>query len=194
LWEAIKLTVNPPPGMSEIERTRQATKIIATVVTTSLGLLLEKSIESFILSIPILAPLADTIAPALTAILTGIMTALVIFAIDRFFDWLHSSGTEMLDGQIASFEASAVVIDKIALMLGSQFQNSRHYQLCIEQYQQIEVDLAKSAESLERTVVYAEMSISSRQTSIETFERQFPALKRMDDEFDELLQNYQLKQ
>ena len=193
LWKAIKLMRNPPPGMSNIEVAREVTKIIAAVVTTSLGLIFEKSVESFILSIPLLAPFADTIAPALTAILTGIVTALVIYGIDRMFDWLNAGGTEMLEAQIANLEASAAVFDNMALMLETQFRNSSNYQLCIKQYAEIEINLVRSAASLDWAIHHAEVSISSLTETIKTCEEQYPAFKQMDQELHELLDNYQIE-
>ena len=189
LWQAIKLMVNPPQGMSGIEVAREVAKIIAGVVTMALGIAFEKSVETFILSIPIFAPFADTIAPALTAILTGVATALVIYGIDRMFDWLNDNGTEILEAQMANLEASAAVVDKMVSMLNAQFNNSSHYQLCIQNYTEIETNLSRSATSLDWSIHHAEVSIHSLTSTIKTCEEQFPALNQMDDELHKLLNN-----
>lgn len=191
LWQAIKLMVKPPVGMSSIEVARQVTKIILSVVTTSLGLVFEESVKTFILSIPLLAPFADTIAPALTAIITGIVTALVIYGIDRMFDWLNASGTEMLEAQMANLKASAEVFEKMGQMLDVQFRNSANYQLCIKQYAEIEANLVSSAASLDWAIYYTDQSISSLTATIKNCDDQFPVFKQMDKELYELLDNYQ---
>lgn len=186
LWEAIKLVVNPPPGMPAAEVARQATKIIAAVVTTSLGLLFEKSVEGFILSIPLLAPLSGVITPAITAILTGIVTALVVFGIDKFFDWLSASGTEMLTAQIDNMEASGVLFERMAQMLQAQFDNSKQYQLCIEQYREIQADLSRSNAHSGNAVRSAEKAIESREGTLSAVTK----VKAMDDELEILLVKY----
>lgn len=193
LWKAIKLMWNPPKGMSGIEVAKEVTKIIAAVITSSLGLIFEETVEKFILSIPLLAPLANTIAPALTAILTGIVTALVVFGIDRLFDWLNDNGTEMLEAQITNLEASAALFDRMAAMLNSQFQNSEHYQQCIQQYASIETSLAKSAASLDWAIFHTEASMSSLTATIKHCEEQFPEFKRMDQELEEMINNFKFK-
>lgn len=186
LWEAIKLVANPPPGMPVAEVARQAIKIIAAVVTTSLGLLFEKSVEGFILSIPPLAPLSAVITPAITAILTGIVTALVVFGIDKFFDWINASGTEMLAAQIDNMEASGALFERMAQMLQAQFDSSKQYQLCIEQYREIEADLSQSKEHSGNAVRKAEKAIESREGTL----RAVAEMKAMDDELEILLVKY----
>ena len=191
LWEAVKLVANPPPGMTGIEVARQATKIIAGVITMSLGLIFEKSVEGFILSIPILAPVAGVISPAITAILTGIVTALVVFGIDHLFDWLNSSGTEMLNAQIENMEASAELFESMAKMLQAQFDNSKQYQLCIEQYRKIEADLSKSQSHIRHAVETAGQAVKSRSATLQALENGFPEFKQMDNELDMLLSEYE---
>lgn len=190
LWDAIKLVANPPPGMPAIEVARQATKIIAAVVTTSLGLIFEKSVEAFILSIPLLAPLSSVISPAVTAILTGIVTALVVFGIDRFFDWLGASGTEMLSAQIENMEASAALFERMAQMLQAQFDNSRQYQLCIEQYREIEACLAKSQSHISNAVMSAQQAVAQRGATLKAIESGLAEFEAMDAELEALLQEY----
>jgi hypothetical protein len=98
----------------------------------------------------------------------------------------------MLEAQMANLEASAAVFDKMALMLDAQFRNSAHYQLCIKQYAEIETNLSRSAASLDWAINHTEVSISSLTTTIITCEEQFPALKQLDQELHEMLDNYQL--
>lgn len=191
LWEAVKLIMNPQEGMSGIDVARQASKIIATVITTSLGIILEKSIEAFILSIPILAPLAPFISPVITGLLTGIVTALVIFAIDKLFDWLNESGTEMLNAQIEYMEANVALFEQVAQMVESQFNNSKQYQVCIAEYNQIEVALSESNIHLNNAVFHAEYAVSVRATTLSSMKEGLSNFQRMDDELDSLLLAYE---
>lgn len=191
LWEAVKLIMNPPEGMSGIDVARQASKIIATVITTSLGIILEKSIEAFILSIPILAPLAPFISPVITGLLTGIVTALVIFAIDKLFDWLTESGTEVLNAQIEYMEANVALFEHMAQMVESQFNNSKQYQICIAEYNQIEVALSESNTHLNNAVFHAEYAVSVRATTLLTMKEGLSNFKSLDDELDSLLLAYE---
>ncbi|MBS1228528.1 MAG: hypothetical protein H6R17_1805 [Proteobacteria bacterium] len=191
LWEAIKIVTNPPPGMSAVEVARQATKIIAAVVTTSLGLLFEKSVEGFILSIPLLVPLSGFLTPAITAILTGIVTALVVFGIDKFFDWLNASGTEMLTAQIENMEASGAVFERMAQMLQAQFDNSTQYQLCIEQYREMEADLSRSKSHVGNAVLSAEKAVRSRDATLSAMKKGLVESKHMDDELEAMMLDHE---
>lgn len=191
LVEAVRLMISPPPGMPAIEAARQATKIIAAVVTTSLGLVFEKSVEGFILSMPLLAPMSGVISPALTAILTGIVTALVVFGLDRLFDWLNANGTEMLAARIDSMEASQELFERMAQMLQGQFDNSRHYQLCIEQYRAIEADLRRGGAYMDAALRDVEDAVASRRGTLSVMQKGFSEFKSMDAELENLLVEYE---
>jgi hypothetical protein len=191
LWDAFKLIINPPEGMSGIEVARQATKIIAAVVTTSLGMVFEKSIEGFILSIPLLAPLAPILSPVLTGLLTGIATALIVFGIDKLFDWLNESGTQMLNAQIEHMEANVELVENMVQFLSSQFNNSKQYQLCIAEYNQIELSLSESEICLGNALAYSERAILTRTNTLQMMDKGLRDFKYMDDELEELLISYE---
>lgn len=181
LWEAIKLMVNPPEGMSALEITRQVVKLIAAVVTTAIGLLLEESVKGFILSIPVLAPIADMLATALTAIMTGIAGALVVWGIDSLFDWLCSTGTELLVAQEANAEAQKEVVERLESWLAHQYASSRLYDDCMAEYQMIEERFLLSSAQIEAAGVEAEASIQNHTSMIETVESQVERTKRIED-------------
>lgn len=180
LWRAIKLMINPPENMSTLEVTREMTKIIAAVVTTGLGMLMEESVKGFILSIPVLAPIADALATGLTAIMTGIAGALLIYSIDQLFDWLRSSGTQILEAYEKNLEAQAEVIGRMQNLLSLQYDNSRLYKVCEIEYQQIQQAFSKTDFYLEAASISAEISIQSRITMIETFETHLDRKKRLE--------------
>ncbi len=181
LWQAIKLMVNPPEGTSALEITRQVTKIIAAVVTTGLGMLMEESVKGFIMSIPFLVPIADVLATALTAIMTGIAGALIVYGIDRTFDWLSSTGTELLAAQEAHSESQAIVVGRLETWLKLQFENSRLYEACAAEYQQLQRNFTAISFQMETAVLEAGESIRARGSMIETIGIQLEREKRLDD-------------
>lgn len=172
VWRAIKLLINPPEGMSTLAITREVTKIVAAVVTTGLGLLLEESVKGFIMSIPVLAPIADVLATALTAIMTGITGALIVYAIDRLFDWANSKGTELLEAHETNLEAQAQVVDRMQTWLSLQYESSHLYEVCVIEYQQLQQRFAQASFQMEAAAISATSSIQSRNATIETFETQ----------------------
>lgn len=173
--------VNPPAGMSALEITRQVTKIIAAVVTTGLGLLMEESVKGFIMSIPLFAPIADVLATALTAIMTGIAGALIVYGIDRLFDWLSSTGTELLAAQEANTEAQAVVVGRLHTWLSLQYENSRQYEVCAAEYQQLQKSFSAISFQMETATIEAAASIGARTSMIETIEVQLERKKRLQE-------------
>lgn len=114
LWEAIKIVVSPPAGMSGMDVARHATKIVSAAVVTALGILLEESVKGFLLGFPFLAPIVNVLSLALTAILTGITGALVIYCIDRLFDWLSATDTETLEILVSNLRITNESVKRIA--------------------------------------------------------------------------------
>jgi hypothetical protein len=192
LWTAIKLMLSPPANMSTMEVAREASKIIAGVVTMGLGMLLEESIKGFISSIPLLLPLADYIAPAIAAIITGITAALVVYGIDRLFDWLSSKGTELLLAQEKSNETKIEVIDKLQEWMQAQYCNSHLYNLAASEYRRIHETYAISHVHVETAVNHAKSSIQSRERTIETLEERLNKQRAIDEELHLSINNFPL--
>lgn len=186
LWKAIKLMVNPPEGMSALEIARNVTKIIAGVVATGIGMLLEESVKGFIMTIPVLAPIADVLATALTAIMTGIAGALIVYGIDRLFDWLSSKGTELLTAQEASADAQVLVVGRLQTWLSLQYENSRLYDVCAADYRLMQEKFTVISFQMETAMVDAGESIRARSSMIETVEAQVERKKRLEDAFKSL--------
>ena len=164
-----------------MEIARQVTKIIAAVVTTGLGMLMEESVKGFIASIPVLAPVADVLSTALTAIITGVVGALVVYGLDRIFDWLSSTGTELLQAYEANLEAQAGVVIRMQEWLLLQFQNSRQYEVCAVEYQRIKESYSVTSIHLETATLDAGASARSRTSMIDTIDTQLERKKRLDD-------------
>ncbi|MDP2227649.1 MAG: hypothetical protein Q8J78_09260 [Moraxellaceae bacterium] len=153
IWKAVKMLLDPPPNMPAAEVARNVTKIIAGVITTSLGMMLEESVKGGLIAIaPFLAPLIDIVAPVITGILTGVGTAVTIYTIDRFFDWLSSTGTELLEACEGQLEANRQNIEYMTQWLTSQQQNSNHYQSLISGNQLIAWTFEEANEAHAETV------------------------------------------
>lgn len=179
LWKAIKMMMNPPEGMPALEITRQVTKIIAAVVTTGLGMMMEVSVKGFIASFLVLEPIADVLSIALTAIMTGIAGALIVYGIDQIFDWLSSTGTELLAAQEVNAEAQTLVVGRLQTWLNLQFENSRLYEVCAVEYQQIQKSFSVASFQMEVASLEAAASIHARNSMIETVETQLERKKQL---------------
>lgn len=172
LWRAVNMMIKPPADMSALEITREVSKIIAALVTTGLGLMMEESVKGFIMTIAVLLPLADILAAALTAIMAGIAGALIVYGIDRVFDWLGETGTEILDAQENHMQQQAMVVGKLEIWLNQQFENSRLYALCAADYQRVQESYGNSAFQLEAASVNATTSVEQRDAIIDSFQTQ----------------------
>jgi hypothetical protein len=187
LWKAIKLMINPPKGMPAMEVAREVSKIIAAVVTTGLGMLMEESIKGFVMSVAVLAPIADVLATALTAILTGIAGALIVYGLDSLFDWLSATGTELLAAQEAHADAQVVVADRLQSWLQLQYENSRQYALCAAEYQEMQACFSSISFQMETASLDAAASIDAHETMISSLGVQRTRLKAVADEMNALL-------
>jgi hypothetical protein len=172
LWKAIKMLVSPPAGMSGMEVARAVAKIIAAVVTTGLGMLMEESIKGFVMSMPMLAPIADILATAMTAIMTGIIGSLVIYGIDRLFDWLSSTGTELLQAYEANAQAQANIAEQLREWLDLQYRNSRLYEAAALEYERLRSSYSISAFQLGAASLDAGATIASRSAQIDLLSTQ----------------------
>lgn len=179
LWRAIKLLVNPPAGLSALEITREVTKIIAAVVATGLGMLLEESVKGFIMGLPFLAPIADVLATGLTAIMTGIAGALIVYGIDRMFDWLSTTGSELLAAHETQLDAQAAVVGRLETWLGLQFENSRLYDDCAAGYRQLQQSFSVISFQMETAVIAAEASVQSHGNAVAVIETQIERRQRL---------------
>jgi hypothetical protein len=186
VWQAIKLVLSPPEGMPAIEVAREAMKIIAAVVTTGLGMLLEESMKGFILSFPVLAPIADSLALGVTSIMTGIAGAMVVYSIDRLFDWLSASDTELLQAQEDNAQAQATIVARLQQAISLQFDTSRMYEVAANDYQQLRAVYSQASFQIEVATIDAKAAVASRNVVALTFEEKIALQRRVIDELDSL--------
>lgn len=187
LWKAIKLMLAPPQGMSALEVAREVSKIIAAVVTTGLGMLMEESVKGFIASIPVLVPIADVLATGLTAILTGIAGALIVYGLDTLFDWLGATGTEVLAAQKAHADAQVAVAERLQSWLQLQYESSRQYSICSAEYEEMRACFSSVAFQIETASIDAVTSIEAHDAMIKTFSIERARMQAVADELHILL-------
>lgn len=193
LWAAIKLIVAPPPDVAPMDRAREATKLIAAVITASLGMLFEESVKGVILSMPFLAPVAEPFSAVVTGILTGLVTALAVYSIDRMFDALDDKGTQALEARIGALEADADLASKLSNFIAQQYRNSRIYDEIVRSNFEVTSNMADSTRLLSRTVTHAQDAVSARAAALRQLSDNAQAMREMDDELAHLLDNYQLE-
>lgn len=139
------MIANPPEHMSSDEVFRQVTKIIAGVVTMSLGMLFEESVNAFLVSTGM--PYAGAVSQVITGLLTGIISALVIYGLDNLFDRLAEKGTDLLHAKEANLDELQNNLLHMADLLEAQFKNSAMYQDIAKTYLQIGLALETARES-----------------------------------------------
>lgn len=190
LWAALKTVISPVPGTPPMEVARAATKLIATVVAGALGQILHESVKAFLLSIPLLAPLADILSGAVTGILTGLLTALIIYGIDRLFDWLSSTGTELLEAQLAKADADAELAGRLASFIEHQHNQSRQYGALIAGNAQVQADLRNGVAHAEQALAAAHSAYEKRSALTDSLPATIGSMHAMDDELDRLIAEY----
>ncbi len=192
LWRAMKLLWAPPTHMSGTDVAREVTKLIAGVVTTGLGVMLDEAVQALVLAVPLLAPVAGLLAAAVTGLITGIMTALVIYAIDRLFDWLSDPGTEMLNALVDGLDAQVEIARRLGDFMQQQYASSRGYQAIIVRHQAMVRDLTIAEDRLAGAVTSSTIHIDARSGTISALRNGFEGWQQGDDDLSRLISNYNL--
>ncbi|WP_380181698.1 hypothetical protein [Kalamiella sp. sgz302252] len=190
LWKAIKMLIAPPPGQSAIDTARAVTKILAGVVTTSLGLMFEEAIKGFLASIPLLLPLVNILSPAITAILTGIVSSLVVYGLDRFFDWLSQTDTERLQAMENGLDVVKENTQRMANWLELQFQSAVNYREIDADYQLIATRLSTVHEMQSETEASQRLRVKANQQFNQQLETTINTLGHAETDVMQLLENY----
>ncbi len=187
LYDAVKIVVSPPAEMPRMEVARAAVKIVAGVVTTVLGMLFEQAVSGFLQSIPFLLPLAGILSPAITGILTGVAASLVIYGIDRLFDWLASSGTEELEIHMGALEASADLGTKMAELAQNQFVLSESFLDSARTNALIAEAISNSETAIADAAELGGSMVRSRSESLEAMRRGLVRMRTADADIADFL-------
>ena len=111
--------------------------------------------------------------------MSGIAGALIVYGIDQVFDWLSSTGTEALASQEMNSEAQTLVIGHLETWLHLQFENSRQYEVCAADYQQIQKSFSVASFKMEVATLEATASIDARHSMIDSFETQLERKRKL---------------
>ncbi|UOD27436.1 hypothetical protein INH39_18060 [Massilia violaceinigra] len=179
LWQAIRLLASTPQSMSATEKARAVTKIIAGIVSAGLGLMLEESVKGILSGFPLLAPIAGMLSAAVTAIISGLCGAVIIYGIDRLYDWSSSTGTELLVAQENLGAAQTAVAARLESLISLQFETSRLYAVCAAENQQIELSLAVGASQMEAAAGTAAASVKANAATIAAVQAQRDRQQRL---------------
>ncbi|WP_205655066.1 hypothetical protein, partial [Priestia megaterium] len=117
---------------------------------------MEQSVNTFIVGIPVLAPLAGTITPVLTGLMTGLANALLMYAIDSLIDWMLDKGTDFINVQIDTLQATAELGERMVEQVELQFQLSARYRMMVQLNQRISVRFDQSTEAAQASVQHAQ--------------------------------------
>lgn len=120
LFRAVKMLINPPENMTYEEAMHEASKLLATGVLISLGLLLEEYVDKLIIEpTPILKPYADVITTILIGTLTGLAVTMTVYYLDKkrddkkLFQNLLKSTNEDIEQITKSLQASELAVIKV---------------------------------------------------------------------------------
>ncbi|MGH8855064.1 MAG: hypothetical protein ACREWI_12390 [Telluria sp.] len=193
LWATIKIIVAPPDDLPPMERARQAVKLIAAVVSASLGMLFEEAVKGFILSVPFLAPVAELVSGVVTGILTGLTTALVVYGIDRLFDALSDTGTAQLEARLAALDADADLVNQLSGYIEQQQRNSRLHHEIAHGNADILGHMRQGAQHSAQASAHAGATLRAWESTADTLRDTAQSMRAMDEELAMLLDNYQLE-
>ena len=100
LYEAIKIIWNRPPGMTEEQAFHQASKVLASGLIITGGILAGESIATSLNGIGL--PFADTISVVISGLITGLATLLVVFLLDKIdvFSAVSQKNHKLIMGKI----------------------------------------------------------------------------------------------
>jgi hypothetical protein len=195
LWRAIKMMVSPPADITGLEIAREVSKIIAGVVTTSLGLIFEEAITGALMAAaPLLAPLMKVIAPAVTAILVGVVSALVVYGLDRFFDWLSDAGTALLQVMEANMDALKGNLANMAQWIEQQYVNSERYAAISCEYRLIEIHLANAEKAQSVAIADQKSRINNNQNFMINLSASMAAQNTNEKDVLAMLEDYRSKE
>jgi len=116
IMKAVKMLISPPEGMTPKEAAHEATKLLASAIVISGGILIEEGLETFIKTIPVIGIFADFISPVIMGIITGLTTTFVVYTLDKLdifgvnFEEKHSFIMKELDNKI---NKSLVCIEEV---------------------------------------------------------------------------------
>jgi hypothetical protein len=190
LFKALKLLLWPPKEMSGADVMRAVSKSLAGLLTLGAGMLLEQSMNTFIIGIPVLAPLAGMIAPMLTGLMTGLANALLMYAIDSLIDWMLDKGTDFINAQIDTLQATAELGERMIEQVELQFRLSARYRMMAQLNQRIAERFDQATEAAQASVQHAQGTMEEQASTIAALSQAIDSKKQFNERLSSLLQQF----
>lgn len=157
LFKAFKMIFFPPPNMSNDQAMQAGLKILAGVVATTIGFLLNESVAAFMLTVPFLKPVADIVTPVLVGIVTGLLSAFLAYQIDCLFDSYRFSNRERaMDELMADTERREAFAQDLKSLSEKSLANIENYSNSIKIYQHIGATIGKAGAAASATLASLE--------------------------------------
>ncbi|MQA19492.1 hypothetical protein [Rugamonas rivuli] len=166
LFKAFKMLVMPPVGMTRADSVRAGSKMLITVIVSSIGILLEQSVVTFVSSLGPLAVIADAVGAVLTGIIVGLSASLLAYLLDRLFDkYLDTSDESRLDQQLDNAAKLETMSAALAQQLEASIDNLRNGAASMAIYQDIGKVYGQAGQAANDTL--SSMRLISDQTGIQ---------------------------
>ena len=157
LFKAFKMIFFPPHNMSNDQAMQAGLKILAGVVATTIGFLLNESVAAFMLTVPFLKPVADIVTPVLVGIVTGLLSAFLAYQIDCLFDSYRFSNRERaMDELMADTERREAFAQDLKSLSEKSLANIENYSNSIKIYQHIGATIGKAGAAASATLASLE--------------------------------------
>jgi hypothetical protein len=161
LFRAFKMILFPPKHMTADQAMQEGLKILATVVVTSVGLLLNEAVATFMATVPFLKPFADLITPVLIGTMTGLLSAFLAYQIDCLFDrYRHSLSEKFMDEMLSDARRRDEFANELVTVSETSLSNIENYSKSISLYQSIGVTLGAAGSAATATLASLEQTVA----------------------------------
>lgn len=161
LLRAFKMIFFPPKHMTSDQALQEGLKLLASVLVTSVGLLLNETVAAFMATVPVLKPFADLITPVLIGIMTGLLSAFLAYQIDCLFDrYRHSLSEKFMDELLTEAKHHDEFANELITLSETSLSNIDNYSKSINLYQSIGVTLGSAALAASTTLASLEKTVA----------------------------------
>lgn len=166
LWKALKMIFFPPKGMTKQQALQEGLKILGTVIITSIGFLLNETVNAFMATVPFVGAFADVLTPVLTGIVTGLLSALLAYQIDRWFDSAHQDEIFM-DELMTDAKRRDAFANQLTALTEISLGNIENYNQSIVLYQNTGHNLADVGKSAAYTLTSLEQTVADTREQVQ---------------------------
>lgn len=188
LWKAFKTIFFPPKGMTKQQALQEGLKILGTVIITSIGFLLNETVNAFMATMPFLGPFADVLTPVLTGIITGLLSALLAYQIDRYFDSVRQDEIFM-DELMTDAKRRDAFANQLAALTEISLVNIENYNQSIVLYQNIGHNLAGAGKSAAYTLASLEQTVTETREQVKKSHKAIRFINESQIEIERFLKN-----